>query len=120
MFLQVEVAQYHSKPVAYDFLWGSARVHHTIIPSLTPNMSIWGFQWNPRKDQLFNPDSVYMVNYAERERGGRANHLFYPDGAAGLLVDVDVFVSAVRTSVSLVSAHASNDVPVTPWRRLRR
>ncbi len=113
----IEVTGYHSKPVAYDFLWGSARVHHLIIPSLTPNMSIHDKHWDPAKEELWNPTSVKILNYADRERGGSAVHIAEPEGPKGLFVGIDLLREVVTTAAGLVSSSSSNDVPPTPWRR---
>ena len=111
----VEVAGYHSKPVAYDFLWGSARVHHVIVESTVPLISIHDKVWNPRREELLNPDSVFMRNFADRERGGRLYHMFSPEGPKGLQVNITSLIQGVTTAVQLVSRQESNDVPVTPW-----
>jgi hypothetical protein len=99
----IEIAGYHSKPVAYDFLWGSARVHHVILESLIPNISIHDKHWNPRREEVFNPSlSIYMKNYADRERGGRMHHLFAPDPPKGLLVNISELTRSVRLGVNLL------------------
>ena len=112
----VEIAGYHSKPVAYDFLWGSARVHHVVIESSVPNITIHDTMWNPRKEELITPPSIFIKNYADRERGGRMNHLFGPTVPKGLLVNISELRFAVERAVRLVSDESANDVPVTPWR----
>jgi hypothetical protein len=43
-------------------------------------------------------------------------HMFRPEGARGLLVNIETLQTAVRNSVLLISRDSSNDVPRTPWR----
>ena len=112
----IEIAGYHSKPVAYDYLWGSARVHHLLIESLTPNISMSDKYWDPAKEELFNPTSPFHLNLADRELGGKHVHLFLPEPPKGILVDVEALKGAVKTAVALVSEDSSDDLPVGSWR----
>ena len=110
------VPGYHAKPVAYDFLWGSARVHHMIIDSLVPNSTIHSKLWDPALELLWNPAST-ACNFAGAEyNGDNMIHLFQPEGPRGLLVDIERLTAAVTIAANLVSTDSSDDVPVGQWR----
>ncbi len=50
------------QPVPFHYLLASSRVQHLIIESLTPNMSIEGITWAPRKERLMYVQSPPLTD----------------------------------------------------------